>query len=217
MKRIVILGGGTGGTLLANRLRRAYRPEAADIVVVDRDDAHVYQPGLLFVPFGLADVQRITRPRGRQLHDGIIYCQATIDHVDIENDRVYLRNGNTLDYDVLIVATGAQLQPEETDGLTGPGWQRDVFTFYTPRAPRPCARRWTGSTPAAWSSPSSTCRSSARWRRWNSASWPTIISAAAASGSGSTSPTSRPWTAPSPSRWPAGRSAACSPPRASSW
>jgi sulfide:quinone oxidoreductase len=132
MKRIVILGGGTGGTLLANRLRRAYRPEAADIVVVDRDDAHVYQPGLLFVPFGLADVQRITRPRGRQLHGGIIYCQATIDHVDVENDRVYLRNGNTLDYDVLIVATGAQLLPDETDGLTGPGWQRDVFTFYTP-------------------------------------------------------------------------------------
>ena len=63
MKRIVILGGGTGGTLLANRLRRAYRPEAAEIVVVDRDDDHVYQPGLLFVPFGLADVRRITRPR----------------------------------------------------------------------------------------------------------------------------------------------------------
>jgi sulfide:quinone oxidoreductase len=132
MKRIVILGGGTGGTLLANRLRRAYRPEAADIVVVDRDDAHVYQPGLLFVPFGLADVQRITRPRGRQLHDGITYCQATIDRVDVETDRVHLGNGNTLDYDVLIVATGAQLLPDETDGLTGPGWQRDVFTFYTP-------------------------------------------------------------------------------------
>src|SRR6266700_5085135 len=81
MKRIVILGGGTGGTLLANRLRRAYRPEAAEVVVVDRDDAHVYQPGLLFVPFGRAEVQRITRPRGRQLHDGITYCQATIDHV----------------------------------------------------------------------------------------------------------------------------------------
>ena len=132
MKRIVILGGGTGGTLLANRLRRAYRPQAADIVVVDRDDAHVYQPGLLFVPFGLADVQRITRPRGRQLHDGITYCQATIDRVDVETDRVHLGNGNTLDYDVLIVATGAQLLPDETDGLTGPGWQRNVFTFYTP-------------------------------------------------------------------------------------
>src|SRR5215471_2373321 len=87
MKRIVILGGGTGGTLVANRLRRACRPEAAEIIVVDRDDAHVYQPGLLFVPFGLAEVRRLTRPRWRQLHSGITYCQATIDSVDVENDR----------------------------------------------------------------------------------------------------------------------------------
>jgi sulfide:quinone oxidoreductase len=132
VKRIVILGGGTGGTLVANRLRRAYRPEAAEIVVVDRDDRHVYQPGLLFIPFGLADVRRITRPRWRQLHSGIRYCQATIDHVDAAGDRVYLQSGAALRYDVLIVATGAQLLPQETDGLTGPGWQKDVFTFYTP-------------------------------------------------------------------------------------
>ena len=90
MKRIVILGGGTGGTLVANRLRRAYRPEAVEIIVVDRDADHVYQPGLLFVPFGRADVRRITRPRWAQLRSGISYCQARIDHVDVENDRVYL-------------------------------------------------------------------------------------------------------------------------------
>jgi len=132
VKRIVILGGGTGGTLVANRLRRAYRPEDAEIVVVDRDDHHVYQPGLLFVPFGRADVRRITRPRRRQLRSGITFCQAGIDRVDAGNDRVYLEDGTALEYDVLIVATGAQLLPEETDGLTGPGWQRDVFTFYTP-------------------------------------------------------------------------------------
>ena len=132
VKSIVILGGGTGGTLVANRLRRAYRHEDAEIIVVDRDDRHVYQPGLLFVPFGRADVRRITRPRWRQLRSGISYCQASIDHVDTENDRVSLGNGIALRYDVLIVATGAQLLPEETDGLTGPGWQRDVFTFYTP-------------------------------------------------------------------------------------
>jgi sulfide:quinone oxidoreductase len=132
MKRIVILGGGTGGTLLANRLRRAYPPEAADITVVDRDDAHVYQPGLLFVPFGGAQARRLTRSRGRQLRSGVTFRQAIIDHVDVEADRVYLNDGSALGYDALVVATGAQLLPEETDGLTGPGWQRDVFTFYTP-------------------------------------------------------------------------------------
>src|SRR6266700_931122 len=85
MKRIVILGGGTGGTLVANRLRRAYGPE-----------------------------------------------EAGIDRVEADADRVYLDDGTALGYDVLVVATGAQLLPEETDGLTGPGWMRDIFTFYTP-------------------------------------------------------------------------------------
>jgi sulfide:quinone oxidoreductase len=132
MKRIVILGGGTGGTLVANRLRRFYRPGAVEIVVVDRDGDHVYQPGLLFVPFGRADVRRITRPRWRQLRSGIVYCQASIDHVDVEHNRVQFGGaGHALDYDVLIVATGADLLPEETEGLTGPGWQKNVFTFYT--------------------------------------------------------------------------------------
>ena len=132
MKRIVILGGGTGGTLVANRLRRAFDPQTAEIVVVDRDDRHVYQPGLLFVPFGLADVRPLTRPRWRQLRPGLRYCQAAIDRVDARNDQVHLQNGDTLDYDALIVATGAQLLPDETEGLTGPGWQKNVFTFYTP-------------------------------------------------------------------------------------
>ena len=53
-KQIVILGGGTGGTMTANRLRRRYGADEAEIHVIDRDDRHVYQPGLLFVPFGLA-------------------------------------------------------------------------------------------------------------------------------------------------------------------
>ncbi len=127
--RIVILGGGTGGTLTANRLRRHFGADA-EISVVDQDDHHVYQPGLLFVPFGLADPDHIVRPRQRQLHKGITFHQVAIDHVDIEADRVSLADGTALDYDVLLVATGARLIPEETEGLTGAGWNERVFTFY---------------------------------------------------------------------------------------
>ena len=66
-KKIVILGGGTGGTLMANRLRKLYDLDEAEIAVVDKDDRHVYQPGLLFVPFGLATLDEIVRPRARQV------------------------------------------------------------------------------------------------------------------------------------------------------
>jgi sulfide:quinone oxidoreductase len=130
--RIVILGGGTGGTLTANRLRRLFGTDEMAITVVDQDDRHVYQPGLLFVPFGLAHVEDIVRPRARQLHRGIDFVQAAIDRVDVASQRVHLGNGTTLDYDVLVVASGATLVPEETEGLTGPGWMEKVFTFYSP-------------------------------------------------------------------------------------
>ena len=130
--RIVILGGGTGGTLSANRLRRRYRPEDAEIIVVDQDDRHVYQPGLLFIPFGITHAEDIVRPRERQLHDGIKFVESDIDHVDIETNQVHLSSGATLTYDVLVIATGARLVPEETEGLTGRGWMETVFTFYTP-------------------------------------------------------------------------------------
>ncbi|MEO8323228.1 MAG: FAD/NAD(P)-binding oxidoreductase [Actinomycetota bacterium] len=132
MTQIVILGGGTGGTLAANRLRRLHPEDEVDIVVVDQDDRHVYQPGLLFVPFGLTHPEDIVRPRSRQFHSGITYKQSPIERVDIEANEVHLSDGMTLGYDVLIVATGAVLAPEETDGLTGPGWMERVFTFYTP-------------------------------------------------------------------------------------
>jgi sulfide:quinone oxidoreductase len=131
--RVVVLGGGTGGTLTANRLRRRFNPDEMAITVVDQDDRHVYQPGLLFVPFGLVHVEDIIRPRRRQLHRGIDFVQAAIDHVDIERQKVHVGTGPALDYDVLVVASGATLVPEETEGLTGSGWMEKVFTFYSPQ------------------------------------------------------------------------------------
>jgi sulfide:quinone oxidoreductase len=128
--RIVILGGGTAGTMIANRLLRELGDEAR-IVVIDRDNRHVYQPGLLFVPFGLADPDELVRPRGLQLHEGIEFILAEVDRVDVGGAKVYVASGKQIGYDVLVIATGATLLPEETDGLTGPGWQESMFTFYT--------------------------------------------------------------------------------------
>ena len=130
-QHVVILGGGTGGTLVANRLRRLATTDELEIVVVDQDDQHVYQPGLLFVPFGLTQAEDIVRSRARQLHRNIGFIESAIDRVEIDANEVHLTNGEVLGYDVLVVATGVVLVPEETEGLTGPGWMEKVFTFYS--------------------------------------------------------------------------------------
>jgi sulfide:quinone oxidoreductase len=131
-KQIVILGGGTGGTMAANRLRRRFDTAEAEIHVVDRDDRHVYQPGLLFVPFAFTALEEIVRPRRRQLRSGVVFHEAEVAWVELDGNEVVLLDGDVLPYDVLVVASGARLQPDETEGLTGPGWNERVFTFYTP-------------------------------------------------------------------------------------
>jgi sulfide:quinone oxidoreductase len=128
-KHVVILGAGTGGTLAANRLRRVLGADVR-ISVVDQDDDHVYQPGLLFLPFGLTTANELVRSRPRQLRGAIDYRRTAVEHVDIDQHRVFLADGTVLPYDVLVVATGARLRPDETDGLTGPAWGRSVHTFY---------------------------------------------------------------------------------------
>ena len=128
--RIVILGGGTGGTLLANRLARGFGDDA-QITVIDRDDNHVYQPGLLFVPFGLAEPEEIVRPRHAQLRAGIDFRLAEVESVDLANNTVHVVDGPDVQYDVLVIATGATLQPQETDGLQGPEWGHSIHTFYS--------------------------------------------------------------------------------------
>ena len=129
-KDVVILGGGTGGTLTANRLRKRFRADDLAITVVDQDRDHIYQPGLLFLPFGLADAEDLVRPRDRQLRKGIDFIESDIERVEVGDRRVLLTDGRALPYDALVVATGARLAPEETEGLVGPGWMDRVFTFY---------------------------------------------------------------------------------------
>jgi sulfide:quinone oxidoreductase len=128
--RIVILGAGTAGTLAANRLQRAHG-EKAELIVVDRDERHVYQPGLLFVPFGRREPGKLVRSRRSQLRAGIDFRLGAAEHVDTDAATVRFADGSTLSYDVLVIATGSSLMPGETEGLMGPGWGEKVFSFYS--------------------------------------------------------------------------------------
>ena len=127
-RRVVIIGAGTAGTLVANRLRRHTSPDVA-ITVIDGDNEHVYQPGLLFVPFGLLPPDRLVRPRSAQLHAGVEFVRAEVDRVDLERDQVVLADATAISFDVLVVASGARLMPEETEGLAEP--DERVHTFYS--------------------------------------------------------------------------------------
>ena len=70
--------------------------------------------------------------RSRQLRRGVDYHSSEIESVDIDAQVVHLADGVQLGYDVLVIATGARLVPEETDGMIGRAWNENVFTFYSP-------------------------------------------------------------------------------------
>ena len=130
MKRIAILGAGTAGTMMANKLARTL-PDGWQITVVDRDNDHLYQPGLLLLPFGEYRPDELVRPRSRFIDPRVELILAEIDRVDPAAHRIHFANQDPLTFDVLIIATGSRIVPEETEGLTGEGWQDTAFDFYT--------------------------------------------------------------------------------------
>lgn len=131
MKKLVILGAGTAGTIMANKLAAVLDRDEWQITIVDRDGQHHYQPGYLFVPFGIYAPQDIVKPRRDYLPRGIEVIFSGIEVIEPDKNQVRLANGRNLGYDFLIIATGAHPQPDQTEGLTGPGWRKDVFDFYT--------------------------------------------------------------------------------------
>jgi sulfide:quinone oxidoreductase len=93
MKRLVVLGGGTAGTMAANKLRRRLDPELWQIAVVDRDDRHLYQPGFLFIPFGTYRPSEVTRSRHRFIPDGVEFVLGEISVVDADAGEIHLADG----------------------------------------------------------------------------------------------------------------------------
>ncbi|MFO8236282.1 MAG: FAD/NAD(P)-binding oxidoreductase [Bacteroidales bacterium] len=131
MKKVVILGAGTGGTIMANKLRKTLDKNEWEITIVDKDKTHYYQPGLLFIPFGIYNKDDVIKPKADFIPSGVKLLFKSIDKVEPENNRVLLEGGQVLNYDFLIIATGTNIDINDTPGLNGELWRKQIFDFYT--------------------------------------------------------------------------------------
>jgi sulfide:quinone oxidoreductase len=129
MKRIVVVGGGTGGTLIANLLAKKLRRTEAEIVVVSASARHLYQPGWLYVPFGWQDPRALSRPLRRLLRPRVRLQIGAVDKLDPAARQLTLEDGQTLAYDYLVLATGARIVPTDI-----PGFAEGAHHFYTEEA-----------------------------------------------------------------------------------
>lgn len=132
MRHLLILGAGTAGTMVANRMVDKLSAKEWRVTVVDREGIHLYQPGLLFLPFGNREEGEMVRPRGSTLDDSVEWKHTAVEAVDTTKKLVELSNGERLQYDILVIASGSQIRPELTEGMLAPDtWQKTVFDFYT--------------------------------------------------------------------------------------
>jgi sulfide:quinone oxidoreductase len=131
MQKILILGGGTAGTMAANQLRKKLPKQDWEITVVDQDDKHVYQPGLLLMPFGVYSPERLVRSRKTQFAKGVKLIKAEIDTVKANENLVSLVDRGDLEYDYLIIASGTTPRPDQTPGMDGDEFGKSIFEFYT--------------------------------------------------------------------------------------
>ncbi|MSW81916.1 MAG: NAD(P)/FAD-dependent oxidoreductase [Actinobacteria bacterium] len=131
MRNLLILGGGTAGTMAANKLRKSLRPQDWAITVVDADDAHHYQPGFIFMPFGTYRPEQVTKSRRAHLNKAIPLIYGSIDRVLPDERRVLLEDGLELGYDMLIIATGVTPRPDQTPGMLEGEWHESIHEFYT--------------------------------------------------------------------------------------
>ena len=131
MKNLVILGAGTAGTIMLNKLAPVLERDAWHITIVDQHETHYYQPGFLFIPFGIYTRRDVVKPKRDFFPAGTDVVMSAIDRIEPDKKRVLLSNAQVLPYDFLIIATGAEIHPEQTEGMKDGLWHRDIFDFYT--------------------------------------------------------------------------------------
>jgi sulfide:quinone oxidoreductase len=121
---VVILGGGVGGTIVANLVAKQTQGRA-HVTIVDATGIHVYQPGFLYVAVGLEQPAALNRPESRLLRDDVSLVVERAMRVDPAEHTVYLESGRRLRYDHLVLATGSRTMMGEVPGAL------DVHDFYT--------------------------------------------------------------------------------------
>ncbi|HUF37232.1 MAG TPA: FAD/NAD(P)-binding oxidoreductase [Anaerolineales bacterium] len=132
MKTFLVLGAGTAGTMVANKMNRMLDPDEWRIIIVDRDETHYYQPGFLFIPFQIYSTPEVVKPKRDLLPRSIEVVITDIERIEPERSRVVLtRENRVIEYDTLVIATGAGIHPEETEGMLDGGWRHNIFDFYT--------------------------------------------------------------------------------------
>src|SRR6056297_522412 len=131
MRKLLILGGGTAGTMAANKLRKELGAQDWQITVLDADDDHRYQPGYLFMPFGTYSPGQVTKSRRATLHSRVDLQYGEIDVVRADEQVVALTDGREFGYDMLVIATGVSPRPDQTEGMLGPQWRESSHEFYS--------------------------------------------------------------------------------------
>lgn len=131
MQKLLILGAGTGGTIMANKMRKMLPKDKWEISIVDQHRTHYYQPGFLFIPFGSYTKKDVVKQKDKFLPKGINIIYSKIEKINHAENSVLLEKNKVLNYDYLIVATGTRTAPGETEGLLGDLWYKEIFDFYT--------------------------------------------------------------------------------------
>jgi sulfide:quinone oxidoreductase len=132
VKTFLILGAGTGGTMVANKMAHLLDPNEWRILIVDRDETHYYQPGFLFIPFGIYTPSDVVKPKRDFIPPNVEMILSDIEVIEPDENRVKLtRDNKVINYDYLVVATGSHIHPQETEGMLDGGWQENIFDFYT--------------------------------------------------------------------------------------
>jgi len=129
MKKLVILGAGCGGTMMANKMRKHLDRKEWDITIIDRDNFHDYQPGWLFVPFGMCTPKEIRKTKREFLKPGIDFVISELANVDWEKQVVTTATEGKFSYDILVMSTGCESLPGEVEGLAET-WNKTAFGFY---------------------------------------------------------------------------------------